>query len=640
MRRMESSWFILVCFGLLVGGAQSRGEDAPAQGAALIKTDLLGVFAHPDDETGVAATMAGYALGQRKVVSHVYATRGEGGGNMVGTQSGPALGILREAELRRCLSVLGVQYCFFLDQTDFFYTESSGATLRKWDYPDALRRLVRLVRALRPEVIVTMNPAPNPGQHGHHQTAGILATEAFVAAADPTRYPEQLADEGLTVWQPRKLFYGGAQGKDVVTITTTTPLPDGRVPADAAALALSEHRSQAFGGMVRSPWLRRPQVFTLVKSAVPPAAGETDLFGGLPISEPVTLFDFPKPGTRPELVFRPRPAIARYLDWARQQDIDHLTSAFPADVPLVAGEENVVVLEVAPRSLEQVKRSLKLELPVGWRQGRPRLLDGARSNDAADTRLLAVDLELPDADAPADEQIVAEAQTADGQVQATARAHVVPRARIPGTRRGPRLGQDTQLWDTAARLVIGTNRIWQGRVDSPSDCSAEARLLHDGRRLYVQVTVRDEQVVSNIEPNDIRGHWRSDSVEICVDPAAGAEDTTGCFKIGIFPFDTTGQVRAARDADANQGPVEMTAPGLEVKSERTSDGYRIEASIPYDVLVARGKFPSRLGFNVLIYDGDKTDAAPGENINECRLAWSPRAGVQGRPEDWGRVELE
>jgi hypothetical protein len=46
-----------------------------------------------------------------------------------------------------------------------------------------------------------------------------------------------------------------------------------------------------------------------------------------------------------------------------------------------------------------------------------------------------------------------------------------------------------------------------------------------------------------------------------------------------------------------------------------------------------------LGFNVLIYDGDKADAAPGENINRSRLAWSPRSGVQGRPEDWGRATL-
>jgi LmbE family N-acetylglucosaminyl deacetylase len=170
----------------------------PKQGAQLLKTDIMGIFAHPDDETGVAAALAFYALGRTSVVANVYCTRGEGGGNMVGTQSGAALGALREAELHDCLSTLGIRYCYFLDQLDWAYTESLAATLDKWGKEQTLEKLVRLVRALRPEVIVTMNPAPTPGQHGHHQAAGVLATEAFTAAADPNRYSLQLTKEGLT----------------------------------------------------------------------------------------------------------------------------------------------------------------------------------------------------------------------------------------------------------------------------------------------------------------------------------------------------------------------------------------------------------------------------------------------------------
>src|SRR5690242_7008914 len=85
--------------------AEGASEELPSprQGAELLKTDLMAVYAHPDDETGAAAALAYYALGQNKVVANVYCTRGEGGGNMVGTQWGPALGVLREAELRRCL---------------------------------------------------------------------------------------------------------------------------------------------------------------------------------------------------------------------------------------------------------------------------------------------------------------------------------------------------------------------------------------------------------------------------------------------------------------------------------------------------------------------------------------------------------
>src|SRR6266852_17468 len=162
---MRSSLVALALFftaHLSMFGAETETAKA-RQGAELLKTDILGVFAHPDDETGMAATLAKYAVD--RVVANVYCTRGEGGGNMVGTQGGAALGILREAELRDCLARLGVRYCYFLDQLDWAYTESLSATLSKWGKEQTLEKLVRLVRALRPEVMITMNPAPTPGQH-------------------------------------------------------------------------------------------------------------------------------------------------------------------------------------------------------------------------------------------------------------------------------------------------------------------------------------------------------------------------------------------------------------------------------------------------------------------------------------------
>jgi hypothetical protein len=158
--------------------------------------------------------------------------------------------------------------------------------------------------------------------------------------------------------------------------------------------------------------------------------------------------------------------------------------------------------------------------------------------------------------------------------------------------------------------------------------------------LYVLVNVRDDRIVSNIAPNDIRGHWRSDSVEICIDPEARSEHTLRTFKVGIFPFDTDGNARAAREADARQGPIEETAPGMKLASRRTPGGYDIAVAIPWRLLDVEPRRDRRLGFNVLIYDGDKPDAKVGENINECRLAWSPQRGVQGRPEDWGRLRLQ
>jgi LmbE family N-acetylglucosaminyl deacetylase len=619
---------------------RSRGADAPLQGAAFLKTDILGVFAHPDDETGMAASLAHYAHGEGKIIAHAYVTRGEGGGNMVGTQAGAALGILREAELRECLRILGVRHAYFLDQLDFFYTESYAATLRKWDKEAALEKLVRLVRSLRPEIMLTMNPAPNPGQHGHHQAAGVLATEAFAAAADPSRFPSQLADEGLETWQARKLFYGGVSGLQVTTINTTQPLPDGRLPADIAGEALSQHRSQGFGGFIRSPWLRRPQGFTLVKSVIAPEPNPSDLFAGLPAHDPVQLNSFAAQPLTPVVAFVPRPAIVNYLKWTAEQGISHLAATFPADLPVVAGEANTLQLEVHPDLLAKGLDSLRIEAPDTWKA---RLANRPTTPERSGMVRLPVIVEPP-ADARGDSEIHAHLTLSDsdetGITTATARLHPVPRASVPGSPRVPALDGSLSGWEGAKVLTIGTNQLWQGRTDSPADASATVHLLHHDHELWIDVEVQDDVVVSNIQPDDIKGHWRSDSVEICLDPAAGAEDTTGCFKIGIFPFDSTGKVRAARDADARQGPVEVTAPGLRLASVRTPTGYRIQAVIPFRLVTGTTRTPDRLGFNVLIYDGDKADAAPGENINESRLAWSPRSGIQGRPEDWGRIDLD
>lgn len=281
---------LALLLSLLLPPAILEGRSAEAtvpSGADRLKVDLLGVFAHPDDETGVAATVAMLAHGSGRTVAHVYCTRGEGGGNMVGTQSGPALGILREIELRDALQGLGVRQVHFLDKADFAYTESLAITLERWNHEDTLGRLVRVVRTLRPEVLVTMNPAPSPGQHGNHQAAGWLATEAFEAAADPARFPDQLRLEGLSPWRPRRLFYSGVAGDAAraLSIPVARPLPDGRLPVTVAAEALSNHRSQAFGSIAQSPWFRRTtnQWFTPVMEVLPTDPAQADLFQGLPV---------------------------------------------------------------------------------------------------------------------------------------------------------------------------------------------------------------------------------------------------------------------------------------------------------------------------------------------------------------------
>jgi LmbE family N-acetylglucosaminyl deacetylase len=612
--------------------------DKPKQGAALLKTDIMGVFAHPDDETGMAATLARYALGRTSIVANVYCTRGEGGGNMVGTQGGAALGALREVELRDCLAILGIRYCYFLDQLDWAYTESVAATLEKWGKEQTLERLVRFVRALRPEIIVTMNPAPTPGQHGHHQAAGVLATEAFTAAADPRRFPLQLTKEGLAVWQPRRLFFSGGSGEMIVTIPVNEPLPDGRIPGQIAAQALAHHRSQAFGNFGSSPWMQRPQRFTLVKSFAPMGGVTNDLLAGLPVGgevEAPSRFIHSPARRSLQLEFLPRPAFANYRRWVREQGIEHVAMQFRGDLPIAPGETRFLQLQLVNHEASSISGVLSLRAPDGWRIRRPErpIRVGRRSISESVVEVTAPS-ELGGA-----VELSALFTAENSKVETALKVHPLPIARVARLKSAPAVDGSDHGWEKIPATAIPSTNLVLGKIADEADSSASFRLAHDGRTLFVDVRVKDDAIVTNIAPNDIKGHWRSDSVEICLDPIGGWEHTMTCYKLGIFPFDTTGAVRAARDADANQGPVEETAPKTRLVSRRTADGYRIQAAIPFDeIWLPRGR--KRFGFNLIIYDGDKRDAALGENINKSRIAWAPRSGVQGRPEDWGRIELE
>lgn len=625
----------IVVAASLLGGVVAAAAEV--QGDALLKADVLAVFAHPDDETTMAPLIADLALRQGRRVDHVYATRGEGGGNMVGRQSGRALGLLREAELRACLERLGVRRCWFLDREDFAYTESLAVTLEKWGHEETLERLVRVVRSVRPEVVLTMNPAPSPGQHGNHQAAGWLAVEAFDVAADPDAFPAQLKREGLRPWRPRKLYFGGA-GPFMAVLPGTNALADGRIPARIAGEALALHRSQGFGNIGSAPWFLRPQRLQLVKSVVSFEPEESDVFRGLPVPgdvPPRVSASSPRRPAPPVKVrFLPRRAVSRYEEWVEEQEIGAAATTFDPDVPVVAGEATPVPLEIVdpPGS---PKGRLRLQAPPGWTV-QPRELDVGVAAQPEWFRILQVEAPTGGGDAT----LVAAGDIGGQPVRAEVRLHVVPRLEIVKVA-PPGLGTDVAdaAWRAIPAIDIPHTNTWQGTVTNAADVSAAFRAAHDGANLWVEVRVVDDVVVSNIAPDDIKGHWRSDSVEVCVDPEGGAEHTLGTFKVGVFPFDAAGKARGARDADREPGLIDETAPGMGLVSARTRDGYLVRMRIPWAVAGVDVGKGGRLGFNVLVYDGDKAEAAPGENINRSRLAWAPRSGVQGRPEDWGRAVL-
>ncbi|ROP42793.1 sugar-binding protein [Pseudokineococcus lusitanus] len=204
------------------GGYPPSGRGAPpdatTSAGAPVDLDVMFVGAHPDDEASLLSTLGQWRedLGVRSGVITV--TRGEGGGNAVGTEEGPELGLLREVEERRAVGLGGVENIYNLDEVDFYYTVSAPLTQEVWSGDEAegaesvLEKVVRVVRTTRPEVLVTMDPAPSPGNHGHHQEAARLAMEAYRLAGDPSVFPDQITEEGLEPFSPGRVLQRGLRG--------------------------------------------------------------------------------------------------------------------------------------------------------------------------------------------------------------------------------------------------------------------------------------------------------------------------------------------------------------------------------------------------------------------------------------------
>src|SRR5262250_1482693 len=210
-----------VAAALTIHGSLLRAQSTPPAQAVKgpderMKADILVVVAHPDDEGGVTPYLARAIYDQHKRVAVVFATRGGSGGNDYSREHGPALAATREQEARIACARLGISNVWFLDGKD---TASQNVlnSLANWGHGANLEALVRIVRLTRPEVIISWLPGLFIGEnHGDHQAAGVLATEAFDLADDPVAFPAQLAAaskrlepylENLTPWQPKKIYY-------------------------------------------------------------------------------------------------------------------------------------------------------------------------------------------------------------------------------------------------------------------------------------------------------------------------------------------------------------------------------------------------------------------------------------------------
>ena len=267
-----------------------------AQLLAKLKTTarIMQVVAHPDDEDGGMLTLEARGKGASVLLFTV--TRGEGGQNKFGTESSDELGILRTLELLEADKYYGVEQRFS-HVVDFGFSKTAEETFNKWHGHDvALADVVRAIRIFRPDVLTSRFSGTKRDGHGNHEASGVLTREAFRAAADPNRFPEQIK-EGLLPWQAKKLYLGnppgmfqrGAVADEDYTIKMNigeySPLL-GMSYTQFALEGLAHQTSQGTGG-IRVPPGPRYTYYKLTDSTLPrdkPVGHEDDFFDGIDTS--------------------------------------------------------------------------------------------------------------------------------------------------------------------------------------------------------------------------------------------------------------------------------------------------------------------------------------------------------------------
>src|SRR4051812_12656535 len=262
--------------------AQDKGATGTWQRLLKLQTtaSVMHTTAHPDDEHG--GLLAQLSRGQGARVSLLTLTRGESGDNAIGPELFDAVGLLRTEELLRADEYYGVDRQYFTTMVDYGFSKRLDETLEKWGRENVLRDVVRIIRTERPLVVVSRFQGTERDGHGNHQAAGLITQEAFAAAADPSMFPEQIAD-GLRPWQVRKLYIGGVRENEEWNVRVDTGEYDpvlGDSYQNVARAGLGLQRSQN-GGMVRVQPGPSIAYYRRVGSVVHAPAKEQSLFDGI-----------------------------------------------------------------------------------------------------------------------------------------------------------------------------------------------------------------------------------------------------------------------------------------------------------------------------------------------------------------------
>jgi LmbE family N-acetylglucosaminyl deacetylase len=395
MKRLARTIFFLLA-GLLPLEVMAQEPKILPQPDERYKTDVLLIVAHPDDE-GAATPYLARAIDEGKRVGVVFGTRGSSGANEAGAEQAAALGTIREIEARRALNTLGITNVWFLGGQD---TASQNVlqSLANWGHGAALQQLLRIVRLTRPEVILTFLPGTFIGEdHGDHQAAGVLATEAFDLAGDPVAFAEQLAApmrrlepflENLRPWQPKKIYYFpdadredifrgkgpeysvkeiSKSGKQAYWRMALESFRAHQTQAKAYLDSLAKMDEAQIEKMALSPdgW-GDAQRFVLGKSLV---GGRVtgDIFEGItPGAIPFARPDVPAEPARPEVAAELAGPWSFYAEFRRAHGLTHLPHPEPPEIALQEGSTLVIPLWICNQTPASREIALSVELPTGW----------------------------------------------------------------------------------------------------------------------------------------------------------------------------------------------------------------------------------------------------------------------------------
>src|SRR5580693_4534862 len=412
------SWLAILGIMSCLWSTQAAAAQAPARilpADERYKVDILLVVAHPDDE-GAATPYLARAIDEGKRVAVVYGTRGSSGANEAGAEQAAALGEIREIEARRADAVLGIDKVWFLGGKD---TASQDVlqSLANWDHGMTLENLVRIVRLTRPEVILTFLPGTFIGEdHGDHQAAGVLATEAFDLAGDPTVFPEQVSAplrrlepylENLRPWQTKKIYYFPDADKEdifrdkgprysVKEISKSAKQAYWRVALES----FERHETQAKSFIDSLAKMDEAQIEKMVTSESFWSTGINFVLGKSLVGGNVTgdIFEGIAPGaislarpevsstgSKPEVLVELAGPWSYYADFRRAHGLTHLPHPEPPEIAQQASGTFVIPLWLRNQTADSREFTLSLNLPPGWtlRAGALKFIVGAKQTGAA-----------------------------------------------------------------------------------------------------------------------------------------------------------------------------------------------------------------------------------------------------------------